>query len=135
MSQWIWINGDVLPMADAKIDVQDRGFQFADGVYEVIRTYQGRAFTLAEHLNRLASSAEVTFGHVVEAPAARFHKMNEEHGYVDLTHTGREFQVGERVRVIPNHICVAVNLHEQVYGLRGDTVEETWRVDGRGKLQ
>jgi len=58
MSQWIWINGDVIPMADARIDVQDRGFQFADGVYEVIRIYQGRTFTLAEHLNRLESSAE-----------------------------------------------------------------------------
>jgi D-serine deaminase-like pyridoxal phosphate-dependent protein len=85
--------------------------------------------------DRLASGAEVTFGRVVEAPEARFHKMNEEHGYIDLTHAGREFQVGERVRVIPNHICVAVNLHEQVYGMRGDTVEEIWRVDGRGKLQ
>jgi D-serine deaminase-like pyridoxal phosphate-dependent protein len=85
--------------------------------------------------DRLASGAEVTFGHVVEAPAARFLKMNEEHGYIDLTHAGQEFQVGERVRVIPNHICVAVNLHEQVYGIRRDTVEEIWRVDGRGKLQ
>ena len=80
-------------------------------------------------------AAEVTFGHVVEAPAARFHKMNEEHGYVDLTHTGREFSVGDRVHVIPNHICVAVNLHERVYGMRGDTVEEIWQVDARGKLQ
>ena len=85
--------------------------------------------------DRLSNSSEVTFGHVVEAPGARFHKMNEEHGYVDLAHAGREFPVGDRVHVIPNHICVAVNLHEQVYGLRGDTVEETWCVDARGKLR
>ncbi len=85
--------------------------------------------------DRLVNSAEVTFGHVVEAPGARFHKMNEEHGFVDVTNAGRQFAVGDRVRVIPNHICVAVNLHEQVYGLRGDVVEEIWKVDGRGKLQ
>jgi len=85
--------------------------------------------------DRLSNSAEVTFGHVVEAPGALFHKMNEEHGYVDLTHADREFLIGDRVHVIPNHICVAVNLHEQVYGIRGDTVEEIWRVDARGKLQ
>ncbi len=85
--------------------------------------------------DRLANPAEVTFGRIVEAPAARFHKMNEEHGFVDLTKAGEEFRVGDRVRVIPNHICVAVNLHEKVYGLRGDTVEETWTVDARGKLQ
>ena len=85
--------------------------------------------------DRLLNSAEPSFGYVVEAPGARFHKMNEEHGFVDLARAGREFGVGDRVRVIPNHICVAVNLHEQVYGLRGETVEEVWKVDGRGKLQ
>jgi D-serine deaminase-like pyridoxal phosphate-dependent protein len=85
--------------------------------------------------DRLSNSAEVTFGHVVEAPAARFHKMNEEHGFVDMTHADGEFRVGDRVHVIPNHICTAVNLHERVYGIRGDQVEEVWTVDGRGKLQ
>jgi len=49
--------------------------------------------------------------------------------------TGQTFAVGDRVHIIPNHICVAVNLHEQVYGLRGEQVEEVWRVEGRGKLQ
>ncbi len=85
--------------------------------------------------DRLANPAEATFGHVVEAPAARFHKMNEEHGYVDITRAEREFSIGDRVHIVPNHICVAVNLHEQVYGLRGDQVEEVWKVEGRGKLQ
>jgi len=85
--------------------------------------------------DRLSNSAEVTFGHLVEAPAARFHKMNEEHGFIDMSHEAAEFHVGDRVRVIPNHICVAVNLHEKVYGVRGDSVEEVWTVDARGKLQ
>jgi D-serine deaminase-like pyridoxal phosphate-dependent protein len=85
--------------------------------------------------DRLANSTDVTFGHIVEAPGARFHKMNEEHGFVDLTQAERKFKVGERVHVIPNHICVVVNLHEQVYGTRGDHVETVWPVDGRGKLQ
>ena len=58
MGQWIWINSSVMPMGEARIDVQDRGFQFADGVYEVVRVYQGRCFTLAEHLDRLSKSAE-----------------------------------------------------------------------------
>ena len=85
--------------------------------------------------DRLANTAEVTFGHLVEAPGARFHKMNEEHGFIDLAHAEAEFRVGDRVRVIPNHICVAVNLHEKVYGVRGETVSEVWPVDARGKLQ
>jgi D-serine deaminase-like pyridoxal phosphate-dependent protein len=85
--------------------------------------------------DRLANPAEVTFGRLVEAPGARFHKMNEEHGFIDLSHAEAEFSVGDRVRLIPNHICVAVNLHENVYGVRGDVVEEVWPVDARGKLQ
>ena len=85
--------------------------------------------------DRSANVADVTFGQLMEAPGARFHKMNEEHGFVDLAHAEREFSVGDRVHVIPNHICVAVNLHEKVYGIRGETVEQVWNVDGRGKLQ
>jgi len=85
--------------------------------------------------DRLSGSAEVTFGEIVEAPGAKFHKMNEEHGYVDLSAAGRGFSVGERVHVVPNHVCVAMNLHEQVYGVRGEDVVEVWAVAGRGKLQ
>ncbi len=81
------------------------------------------------------AGSEVSFGHVVEAPQAVFTKMNEEHGFVDLHKAGHQFDVGARVRIIPNHICVAMNLHEYVYGIRGDVVEQTWRVEGRGKLQ
>jgi len=85
--------------------------------------------------DRLVGSSEVSFGYIVEAPEAVLGKMNEEHGYIDLKNVKREFTVGDRVRVIPNHICVAMNLHEQVYGIRGDEVVETWKVAARGKLQ
>jgi len=85
--------------------------------------------------DRPVNSSDVTFGRIVEAPAARFHKMNEEHGYVDVSKVESTFSVGDRVHVIPNHICVAVNLHEQVYGIRGEEVERVWKVEGRGKLQ
>jgi D-alanine transaminase len=57
MDELIWINGDVSPLADARVGVEDRGYQFADGVYEVIRLYDGRPFTLREHLERLERSA------------------------------------------------------------------------------
>ena len=57
MNEMIWINGDVMPLADARVGIEDRGYQFADGVYEVIRLYEGRPFTLREHLERLEKSA------------------------------------------------------------------------------
>jgi D-serine deaminase-like pyridoxal phosphate-dependent protein len=74
-------------------------------------------------------------GRVVEVPECAFHRENEEHGYIDITRANRDFAVGQRLHIIPSHICVAVNLHETVYGTRGDRVEEVWKVEGRGKLQ
>jgi D-serine deaminase-like pyridoxal phosphate-dependent protein len=83
----------------------------------------------------LVDGSDSLHGRVIEAPEARFLRMNEEHGYVALEGTGAHFQVGDRVRIIPNHICVAVNLHEKIYGIRGDQVEHVWTVEARGKLQ
>jgi D-serine deaminase-like pyridoxal phosphate-dependent protein len=81
------------------------------------------------------SSGGPGHGRLMEAPGAVFHKMNEEHGFVDLSAAERSFTVGGKVRIIPNHICVVVNLHEYVYGVRGGVVEEVWNVEARGKLQ
>ena len=52
-----FINGAFVPLAEAKVSIEDRGFQFGDGIYEVIRTYKGRPFTLEAHLARLDRSA------------------------------------------------------------------------------
>lgn len=51
-----YLNGQFLPLAEARISPLDRGFLFADGVYEVIPIYNGQPFRLAEHLARLHSS-------------------------------------------------------------------------------
>ena len=56
--QLVWFNGDVVPISKAHVGVEDRGFQFADGVYEVVRVYNGRPFTLREHMQRLQRSAD-----------------------------------------------------------------------------
>jgi D-alanine transaminase len=56
MEEWAWINGTVTPLSEARVGVEDRGFQFADGVYEVIRLYGGRPFALDMHLDRLERS-------------------------------------------------------------------------------
>jgi D-alanine transaminase len=57
VSNVAFINGTFVPMAEAKVSIEDRGFQFGDGVYEVIRTYNGRPFELEAHLARLDRSA------------------------------------------------------------------------------
>ena len=52
----VFLNGEFLPLEQARIPVLDRGFLFGDGVYEVIPAYGGRLFRLEEHLERLDNS-------------------------------------------------------------------------------
>jgi D-alanine transaminase len=52
------LNGTFGPLAEARVSVEDRGFLFGDGVYEVIRTYGGAPFLLEDHLDRLERSLD-----------------------------------------------------------------------------
>jgi len=54
----VYLNGEFLPLSEAKVSVLDRGFLFADGVYEVIPAYGGKLFRLQQHLDRLNSSLD-----------------------------------------------------------------------------
>ncbi|MDD5181411.1 MAG: D-amino acid aminotransferase [Gallionellaceae bacterium] len=54
----VYLNGQFMPIEEARIPVLDRGFIFGDGVYEVIPVYSRRAFRLAEHLKRLQHSLD-----------------------------------------------------------------------------
>lgn len=57
MENLAWINGEVSNLAEAKVSLEDRGFLLGDGVYEVIRGYNGCTFYLNAHLERLHNSA------------------------------------------------------------------------------
>jgi len=52
------MNGEFIPREEAKVDIEDRGYQFGDGIYEVIRVYNGKMFMAKEHLERLSASSE-----------------------------------------------------------------------------
>jgi D-alanine transaminase len=56
MESIAYVNGEWTPLSQAKVSILDRGFLFADGVYEVIPVYRGRGFQVREHLQRLARS-------------------------------------------------------------------------------
>lgn len=54
----LYLNGEYLPLDQGRVSVEDRGFQFGDGVYEVVRIYRGKAFRLDKHLARLEQSVK-----------------------------------------------------------------------------
>ena len=57
MAELAYVNGEFGPIASAKVSIEDRGFQFGDGVYEVIVVYDGQVFLPAPHMKRLRRSA------------------------------------------------------------------------------
>ena len=71
-------------------------------------------------------------GLVLEAPNSRIAQLNEEHAYVELADADR-LELGQEVRVVPNHACVVSNLFDEfVVTLRGEVVDG-WPVDARGQ--
>ncbi len=75
------------------------------------------------------------YGTIVGDGAAVLAGFSEEHGHLDIAASSRPYRVGDRLRVIPNHVCAMINLHDEIYGVRGETVEVTWKIEGRGKLR
>lgn len=51
-----YLNGEFMPISEAKVSIDDRGYQFGDGVYEVVQAYSGILWTLDQHLKRLERS-------------------------------------------------------------------------------
>ena len=72
------------------------------------------------------------YGYIVGMPDVHLAKLNEEHGYMRYDPVLREFHVGDRVEVIPNHACVIPNLSGILYGIRGEEVVSPISVEARG---
>ena len=73
------------------------------------------------------------FGHVMEYPEARLERLTEEHGMLAVS-PDQGLAVGDTLRVVPNHICSTVNLHDTVCMIDADGGVEELRVLARGKV-
>jgi D-serine deaminase-like pyridoxal phosphate-dependent protein len=71
----------------------------------------------------------------MEHPEAVVSALSEEHGTLDLTACPERPRVGDVVHVVPNHCCVVSNMVDEVYGVRGGTLEVTWPVAARGRVR
>ncbi len=66
-------------------------------------------------------------------PHAVISSLSEEHGWVRVP-GGSTLSVGDRIRVIPNHACVALNTQHVFFVVEGDEIVDTWHVDARGRV-
>jgi len=75
------------------------------------------------------------YGLILEHPEARIAKFAEEHGFLDLARSNTRPEVGDVVRIVPNHVCVVVNMMDEVLMVRGEEILGTLKVEARGKLR
>ena len=84
--------------------------------------------------DRCGPAPESGHGLVLEYPEAMITKLTEEHAQVDVSRCPRRPRVGERVTVIPNHICPCINLQDAVWWREADGQTLRLPVDARGRL-
>ncbi len=75
------------------------------------------------------------FGLILEHPEARIARFAEEHGFLDLARSNTRPNVGDVVRIVPNHVCVVVNMMDEVVMVRGEEIVGVLPVAARGKLR
>lgn len=92
--QLVYLDGEYVPMKDAKIPVLDHGLLYGDGIFEGIRAYNGRVFKLKEHIKRFFSAAKairltipLTREEVEEVVLTSCRKNNITDGYIRLVCT------------------------------------------------
>jgi D-serine deaminase-like pyridoxal phosphate-dependent protein len=74
-------------------------------------------------------------GLILEHPEAGIAKFAEEHGFLDLARSNTRPEVGDVVRIVPNHVCVVVNMMDEVLMVRGEEIVGLLKVEARGKLR
>ena len=85
--------------------------------------------------DRWKSGGGSTLGHIQGHPEIEFTGMSEEHGHLDLHEAAGKIHVGDKLWIVPNHVCACVNMHDVMYFHRNGTVEGCWPIAGRGKVR
>lgn len=75
------------------------------------------------------------YGLILEHPQARIARFAEEHGFLDLSRSNTRPNVGDVVRIVPNHVCVVVNMVDEVVMVRGQEIVGILPVAARGRLR
>ena len=81
------------------------------------------------------SRAHPGHGYIVGHPDVTIAKLSEEHGVCTIPEDEEGFEVGDRVEIIPNHICPTVNLMDELLIVQAGHVVDRWAVAARGMVR
>ncbi|MBZ5552412.1 MAG: aminotransferase class IV [Acidobacteriia bacterium] len=137
----VWINGQFVEYGSAKVSIEDRGFQFCDGIYEVVRAVEGRFYGFQEHLDRMrrslhsveieVSMSDSDFRRIAERMLAESHERDATL-YVQITRGAAPRSHAIPPDITPTVIMVLRRLHPveeavQTNGIKAITVkDERW---------
>lgn len=82
----------------------------------------------------LGSGDKSGFGFVVGYPEVSLTRLNEEHGYLDVSRAS-PVRIGKKLSIVPNHVCSCINMHDEVFIVRGNEVIDSWKIQARGKVR
>lgn len=88
-----------------------------------------------EPLRGSATASSDGFACLADDPSVVVTGMSEEHGILELGSAAWRPRVGDRVRLVPNHVCICVHLADVVYGVRDGAPVSSWPVAARGRGQ
>ncbi|MNI20457.1 D-threo-3-hydroxyaspartate dehydratase [compost metagenome] len=80
------------------------------------------------------NSFRIGYGTLRDHPEVYVERLSEEHGILHLPE-GISYEIGDKLTFLPNHCCTVSNLHNELQGIRGDSMERTLNVDARGKIR
>jgi D-serine deaminase-like pyridoxal phosphate-dependent protein len=72
------------------------------------------------------------FGRILEDDRLVLSRFTEEHGMITVLDGAKDWQIGDQLRIVPNHICTTVNLHDTLMFVRDGQMIRTLRIDARG---
>ena len=81
---------------------------------------------------RILGPTGTTYGALLDRPEVTVSGLSEEHGILDLSGTSWRPRVGDRVRIVPNHVCVSANLQDALWAWDGERLER-WEQEARGR--
>lgn len=82
--------------------------------------------------DRLISGSQQFHGLVIEDADMQLERLSEEHGQINLENARLKPRVGDRLSIVPNHVCATVNLHDRIWYCRKREVLGSWTVAARG---
>src|SRR5699024_12834577 len=124
----VLINKEFMDREDTSVDIEDRGYQFGDGVYEVVRVYEGEVYELDRHVERLFRSAkeiDITVEYTIDELKDTLKKLIEENNVID---GGVYFQVTRGVAPRKHNYDRSVKSHLVAYPLYFTRHEEKQRI-------